>query len=400
VSARRRSRPLRRPLGRLALLGSLCLLGWSGLPGCAPVPRPQVMTELEGVRGSASATEARNLAPDAFARAEKLRGDAETAFLAGDTAGAQLLGERAIAAYAHAHAVARIARAEAQTAGFRTDLSAAEGDLSALDADQARVAADADALERRLKVTRDALPVTPSGRADPDREKARAAAARALTAQARLLCGAARLLAGGPALGAPAPASPDGKLVTQLDAAESALAKVEGELAAPAAPIDGATRARAGCLAALTAIRRAATPVTRATGLGDALLAEISAAGKLDPARDDRGVTVTLRGLFGGSGVTPAGEARLAEIGKIAAAHATFPVEVVLHTDKPLSERDEPAARARAEAAARALLKGAGNAVRALPLVAGDRAPVADPAGPERARNARLEIVFVTPEGF
>jgi len=227
------------------------------------------------------------------------------------------------------------------------------------------------------------------------------AAAGALAAQARLLCSAARLLAGGPALGAPAPGSADAKLAAQVDEAEAALVTVEGELTGALAPIDGATRARAGCLAALTAIRRAATPVTRAPGLGDALLAEISATRKLDPARDDRGVVVTLRGAFGGgAALTPAGEARLEQLGKIAAAHASFPVEVVLHTDKPVSAGEEPAQRARAEAAARALLKGAGGAVRALPVVAGNRAPVADPAGPERARNARLEIVFVTPEGF
>lgn len=252
-------------------------------------------------------------------------------------------------------------------------------------------------------MTRDAQPIQPSGRADPAREKARAAAAKALAAQGRLLCAAARLLAGGPALGAPAaPAAPsaEAKIAAQVDEAEAAQAKVEADLGAPAAPIDGATRARAGCLAALTVVRRAATSVTRAPGLGDALLAEISATGKLDPARDDRGVVVTLRGVFGGAGLTPAGEAQLVALGKIAAAHATFPVEVVLHTDKPLPARDEPAQRARAEAAARALLKGGGSAVRALPLVVGDRAPVADPAGPDRARNARVEVVFVTPEGF
>jgi outer membrane protein OmpA-like peptidoglycan-associated protein len=109
---------------------------------------------------------------------------------------------------------------------------------------------------------------------------------------------------------------------------------------------------------------------------------------------------VTLRGVFGGASLTPAGEARLAELGRIAAAHPSFPVALVIHTDKPLSDKEEPAQRARAEAAARALLKGAGNAVRALPLVAGNRAPIADPSGPDRARNTRLEVVFVTPEGF
>ncbi len=85
-------------------------------------------------------------------------------------------------------------------------------------------------------------------------------------------------------------------------------------------------------------VRRAATPgLARAPGLRDAALAEISATGKLDPARDDRGVAVTLRGVFGGAALTPAGEARLAELGKIAAAHPSFPVALVLHTDKPLS---------------------------------------------------------------
>jgi hypothetical protein len=386
-----------------AMRTALGVLLLSALGACAPVPRPQIMTELDGVRSGAAALDAKSFAPDAFARAEKLRGEADAAFVAGDTAGAQLLAERAVAAYAHAHALARTARAEAQLAESRGALGASEAELSALDADQGRVAADADALERKLKVTRDALPVTPSGRASPEREKARLAAARALSAQARLLCGAARLLSGGPALGAPAAAAPDPKLSAMLDEAEGVLGKVEAEIDAasvPAAPIDGATRARAGCLAALTAVRRAATPVTRAPGVGDALLAEISATGKLDPARDDRGVAVTLRGVFGGASLTPAGEARLVELGKIAAAHPSFPVALVLHTDKPLSEKETPAQKARADAAARALLKGAGNAVRALPFVAGDRAPVADPSGPDKARNARLEVVFVTPEGF
>ena len=369
---------------------------------CAPVPKPDVLTELDGVRNGASANEAKTLAPDAFAHAEKLRTDAEAAFASGDTAGAQILGERAVAAYAHAHALARIARAGALGAEAETGLAAAETELGSLDADQARVAADADALERKLKVIRDAQPVVPSGKADPDREKARLAAARALAAQARLLCGAARLLAGGPALGAPAPASPDPKLTAELDQAEGAASKVEAELSAstvPAAPIDGATRARAGCLAALTAIRRAATPTSKAPGVGDALLAEMSATGKLDPARDDRGVLVTLRGAFRGAGLTPAGEARLVELGKIAAAHASFPVVVVLHSDRPLGA-GEAAEQGRAEAAAKAILRGAGNGVRVLPLVAGDRAPVADPAGPDRAHNARLEVVFVTPEAL
>ncbi|MEO7330154.1 MAG: hypothetical protein ABI193_16385, partial [Minicystis sp.] len=236
---------------------------------------------------------------------------------------------------------------------------------------------------------------------------------RALSLQARLLCGAARLLLGAPlAAGATAP---DPKLSAQVDEAMDALGKVEAALAppdakappapVPAAPIDEATRVRASCLTALTAVRRASTPVSRAPGAGDALLAEISAMGSLAPSRDDRGVVVTLRGLFrdkagkGASALSPAAETRLAELGRVAAAHPSFPVEVVLHQEKALDPRDEPAQRARAEAVAKALGAKAPG-VRVEPILAGNVAPVVDPAGADRARNARVEIVFVTPETF
>lgn len=396
---------------RLALVGVLGAIG----SGCAGVPRPVVLGEIDQVRAGAAAGEARRYAPDAFARAEKLRGDAEAALTGGDTAGAQILAERALAAYAHAAVIARTARAEATATDARAALVAAEAERGALDADQARVAAEAEALEQQLRVTRDAQPIQPSGKADPDRERARLAAARALAMEARLLCAAARLLTPAPAPGTPAsgasasggPGARDARLEAPLDEAEAALVKVEAELAAPsipAAPIDAVTRARAGCLAALTSIRRASSPTSRAPGAGDALLAELSAAGAFAPSRDDRGVTVVLRGVFlgrGGAGaLTPQAEARLAELGKVAAAHPSFPVEIVVHTDKPLTAREEPDQKTRADAAARALLKGSGPSVRVMPLVAGNRAPVADPAGPERARNARVEIVFITPEGF
>ncbi|APR86965.1 TolA protein [Minicystis rosea] len=361
---------------------------------CAPMLKPTQLVELDRIRAGATAEEAKRYAPDALARAEKLRGEAEAAFADGKHALAQVLAERALAAYAHAGAVARVARAEATTAESKSALSTAEAELATIDADQARVAADADALELKVKVARDAQPIQPSGRANPERERARAAAARALAVEARMLCGAARLLAGSAA------GAPDDKTKAQLDEAEAAVTKLEGELSAtaqPAVPIDGATRARASCLAALTALRRAASPTSRATGASDALLAAISATGNFVPARDDRGVTVALRNAFSGAALAPPIEARLVELGKIAAAHPTFPVEVVVHTDRPVGAREQDAEKARAEVAIKAMQKGA-SALRALPLVAGNQLPVADPAGPDRGRNARVEIVFVTPE--
>jgi hypothetical protein len=371
---------------------------------CAPVPRPLVLGEVDAVRSGAAASEASSLAPGAFAAAEKLRKEANAAFAAGDTAGAQLLGEHALAAYAHAQALTRIARAEAGAEAAQASLAASKADLGSLDADQARLAAEADALELKVRVARDAQPIEPSGRADPERERARAAAAKTLALQARLLCAAARLLQS-----APPPASPGAGPVPdpkQLEEATAALAKVDAQLGdgakSPAgpAPIDEATRARAGCLAALTAIRRAATPVSRAPGAGDALLTELSAMGTLAPSRDDRGVVVAFRGIFDARGaLLPAAAVRLAEIGKIAAAHPSFPVEIIVHNEKPVSAKDEAGQRARGEAVAKAIA-GTARGARIETIVAGNAAPVVDPAGSDHARNARVEIVFVTPETF
>jgi hypothetical protein len=375
---------------------------------CAPVPRPLVLGEVDAVRRGAAATEASSLAPGAFAAAEKIRKEANAAFTAGDTAGSQILGERALAAYAHAQALARIARAEAGADAAQLSLASSKKDLGSLDADQARLAAEADAFELKVRVARDAQPIEPSGRANPEREQARTAAAKALALQARLLCGAARLLqstppAAGAATAQGAGPAPEPK---QLEEATAAVTKVEAQLAdgakSPAgpAPIDEATRARAGCLAALTAIRRAATPVTRAPGAGDALLSELSAMGTLAPSRDDRGVFVAFRGIFDGRGaLLPAASARLAEIGKIAAAHPSFPVEIIVHNEKPVATRDEAGQRARGDAVAKAIADTARGA-RIETIVAGNAAPVVDPAGADRARNSRVEIVFVTPETF
>ncbi|WP_437533039.1 hypothetical protein WME79_05845 [Sorangium sp. So ce726] len=405
------------------------------LGACAPIPRPAVLDELDHVRAGAAAAESKRHAPGAFARAEKLRGDALTALESEDRSGAQILGEQAIAAHAHAHALSRVARAEAAETEAKAQRSAGEASLAGLEAEQSRVAAEVDALDMRTKVARDAQPVVPSGKADADREKARLAAARSLALQARLLCGAARLLiapapqdisqpaSASPAGAQPAGAQPAGaqpagaqpgsaELAAQLEGATAAIKKLDAELAeasgstrAIPAPIDQASRARAGCLAALTAARRAATPVTRAPGAGDALLAELSAAGTWSPVRDDRGIVVTLRGLFAGNALTKAGEARLRDLALVATAHPSFPVAVVVHTDREISAREEPAWAARADAVVRALGPAQGAAAAGAPagpsiapFVAGSASPVVDPGGSERARNARVEIIFVTPE--
>lgn len=373
---------------RGALAGAVLLLA-----ACAPPPRPPVLADVDQVRGGPAALDAKELAPAAHAHAEKLRGEADAAYASGDLAAAQILGEQALAAYAHAHAVARIARADARTEKGRAELAAAQAELAKIEADQARVSAEADALDLKIKVVRDAQPLVPSGRADPDREAARLAAARALAVQARVLCAAARLLA------SDAPKDSEvAKLQTPIDEAIAGADKLDAAVgpSATLAPIDQASRTRAACLSALTLVRRAKSPVTRATGAGDALLTELSQPGTWSPSRDDRGVYVVLRGIFSGDALSSAGDAKVAEVAKIAAAHPTFPVAVVVHAEKAPGAKEEASLRARADAVVASLKKN--GATKVTGVVAGAAAPVVDPLGKDKARNARVEIVFITPE--
>jgi hypothetical protein len=360
---------------------------------CAPPPRPPVLADVEQVRAGTAALEAKDLAPAAYAHAEKLRGEAEASYTAEDLASAQILGEQALAAYAHAHSVARITRADAQGEKARADLAAAQAELAKIDADQVRVSAEIEALDLKLKVARDAQPIVASGRTDPDREAARLASARALAVQARVLCAAARLLASDVAKD-----SEVGKLGTAIDEATTAADKLDAATGptATVAPIDQASRTRAACLSALTLVRRAKSPVTVASGAGDALLTEISAAGSLAPSRDDRGVFVTLRGIFSGDALSAGGDTQVAQIAKIAAAHPTFPMAVVIHSEKAPVAKEEASLRARADAVVAALKKSGLGKVTA--IVAGASAPVVDPHGKDKARNARVELVFITPE--
>jgi hypothetical protein len=371
---------------------------------CTPVPRPAIMSEVDAAERSAAAREAKTLAPTAYTNALKLHREAEAAFQAGDIAGAQMLSEHALAAHAHALALARIARAESDAKDAEAALRSAQAEVSSLDGEQARVSAEAEAIEMRIKVARDAEAVSPSGAADPAREKARVAAARSLSLEARMLCTAARMLLPGAPDGTPGAPAPVGAkarpaLTTQLDEALGSVTKLDAALAAGGpAPIDLAMRARAGCLEVLTGVRRAMTPVASAPGAGDELLAEISETRSFSPSRDDRGVVITLRELWTGDKLTPAAEGKLATLGRIAAAHPRFPVAVVVHQDKEPTGKEGASWRARADAVAAALKAAKAPAVEV--LVAGAALPVVDPAGGDRARNARVEIVFITPDTF
>jgi outer membrane protein OmpA-like peptidoglycan-associated protein len=348
--------------------------------GCASIPRPRVLGEVDAVERSPAAVESKRLAPQAHARAELLRRRADQAFDSGDRAAAQGLGEHALAAYTHAFVLSRVTKAEQQLATARQSLAKAQSELTRLDEEQKRVSAEADDLELRVKVARDAIPLTPNAPASAEREAARRDAALALAGQARLLCLAARLL--------------DGKLegIGPTSAKVDALEQKFGK-GAPV-PIDEAIVLRSSCLKLLTEARRPNQRTAPASGQEDALFAELTQVNTLMPFRDDRGIVVTLRGLFGKTeALSTAGAEQLALLGRVAKAHPAFPVLVVVHASQgAATARDSK----RAEAIAQALR--AAGAARVEAQTAGGAQPVSDPARPgAAARNERVEIVFVSP---
>lgn len=354
---------------------------------CRPVPAPEVLARADEARVAPAIKQARAHAPTAYALAEKLRKEAHRAFDAGDTAGAQILAERALAAYQHAVALARAVRAEEQRVDAVADAGKAEKRLAQLDTEHQRAATEIAALETRLEALRGAEGPQASGPASAERERARAEAVASLRVQARLLCASARLLVA------------TGKTnVNELTQAERALAELDALMGkSSAAPIDHATRARADCLRALTLVRRAAEDKTRATGTGDALLDALSKAQLGTPRRDDRGVVVTLRDAFAGEALSGATEKNLDAIAKILKAHPGFPMLVVLHQTRALDAASERRWRERGDKLVAALKQRVSLPVGG-PEIAGAASPLVDPKGKQAARNERVEIVFVTPQ--
>jgi hypothetical protein len=348
--------------------------------GCAAAPpRPRVLGDVDRARDSATAKQAAQSAPQALAHAEDMRRRAEAAHAAGDMASAQVLGEVALAAYEHAAVLSRLAQAEVRRGDAEARLARAEEELKALDDQERRVRADTEDLELRARVITDTLPLAENAPATPEREKARLEAARSLALQARLLCASARLLEPGRATLAPLTSE-----LTTLDAKLSAKGP---------APIDDAIALRSRCLAELGQIRRPTTLREPARGVENTLLAELSGA-DYQPARDERGVVVTLRRAFARDGkLSPPAASTLQALGRVAGTHKEFPVLVVLHKARAGSAgRDQPSLDT-----VLASLKQAG-ATRIEGAWAGDAAPVVEPGRPEaNERNERVEVVFVAP---
>jgi hypothetical protein len=298
-----------------------CLL--FALSGCAPIPKPRVLDEVDAIGKSPAAAEAKSHAAPTWARAEKLRLEAHEAAESGPLARSQFLAEEAIAAYHEGASLARLAKATVREQGALAETEKLAAELSQTEAELERSTADVEALEQRLRAAR---ALKTSGAADtPERAKERALAARETLTEGRLLCSAARLLGAGnapaPAGGAPkddaAPTSP-AALARDLGRAEASLTAVEAALAAKGKPAEDpltqAMSARAECLSVLSRTRRAETAKAsqaKETRSADALLSAISAMGgaakqraqAFSPGRDERGVVVTLRSVFEGARV-------------------------------------------------------------------------------------------------
>lgn len=359
--------------------------------GGAGAPRVVKVGEAERARASLQGRDAQTLAPQAFAEADQALRAAKEAERAGDEVAAELHAERAVAAYQHAVGIARLARATDEETQAKEALARAVEQAQRYATARKAAEREADDLEKQLKVAREAERPGAAGPADPQRERARLVAAQSLAVQARLLCSAARLVS------AEAPG---------LAEAEAASADLEKKLdASPRpAPIDAAARARAACLTALTKARRTGAPDADQS---DGLLGELSRSADpnatrttdLTPTRDERGVVVTLRSLFSGAKaatLTTEAERTLGDLGRIAAAHPTFGVQVVLHDAAPPSAADVALGKKRGDAIAKALAGGGASAAKTKVEQAGARAPVFDPADAKRRdKNARVEIVFV-----
>jgi hypothetical protein len=295
---------------------------------------------------------------------------------------ATLHAQRALAAYTHALVVGRLARAATEQADAQKALDDTTTQDQTVEASRAQLEHDAQDLEQRLRIARDRLMPAASATAPADREAARQVAARSMAVEARLLCDAAQLVTADAAGSAGLPDA-----VAEVGKLEDRLAK-----GASPAPIDDAARTRARCLEVLTRARRAAGDDA---GAADTLLAELSASGGWAPARDERGVVVTLHDPFQGAALSTDTASRLKELGRVASAHPGFALQVVVHDAQPPRPKDATDGK-RADAATQALVAGGAASGKLQTELAGARAPLVDPAdGKARPPNERLDVVFI-----
>lgn len=362
-------------------LACLCLLA----AACASPPRPIILSELDTVRDGNAVREAKSLVPQADAKAEKLRQQAEASWPKGQTASSEIAAERALVAYSDATTLARIVKAEQRLAATKASAHQTELLLQALEADQKKAAAEALDLEAQLRVAREAESIEEPKPSTPDRERARLVAARTATAQAQLLCVSAKLVS--ESHSAAAKASAIDATLTELDKLRTRLE----QNAKPPVPIADAIKLRSLCQKHLTDTRRPERMENPVSDSADRLFGELAQAG-FAPSRDDRGIVVTLHDAFQNRSLSPKASARLADLGRLAQRFDPLPLLVVSHS---LEGSPNTIDQQRGDAAAASLRDVGVKMVQS--QAAGGRLPIVLPRdiGQQR-RNERLELIFVT----
>lgn len=371
---------------RLLACWTSCLL----LAACAGTPRSALLDKVGEMRSAPAAQEAAKWAPQVHAHALELEKRAQEALAEDDVPAAEIFAGGALAAHEHAWVLTRLARAERRRLAAEAELEEQRRALAELQAQEQRLRAEAGELELRARVVKSALPLAAHEAASPARMEARRKAAAALATQGRLLCVAARMLGESESVQQP---------LARLDALDRELEAGKG-----ARVLETATELRSLCLGVLSDARRsqsrsseptrnvAGAPAASATP-ADRVLAELSAAGQA-PARDERGVAVVLRDVFGADGrLNAAARTQLQRLSETAKAHPDFPVLLVGHSGggAPRLPMDRQLATLTSELAALGI-------ERVIAQDAGVRQPLLPPQLPRaRERNQRIELVFVAP---
>lgn len=363
---------LRQSLPLLFLLLSAC--------GRGPLPEPVSQAQL--ISESPAAQQAKEYAPQAFAAAEKLRGEAEFLHSKGRVAESKAAGEQALASYNEAFALAQVSQAEERVTAAQLEQAKVTAALSRLDQLQSQVEADAKAYEMQARVALDTEPVKDADQMTGARLEARRLAAKQLAAEAALLCLGAKLLQGNE---------------QTLTPVQTALTTLNGELAVGSTKADlfpRATDLRARCLQQITLARRPIVQKAPQAAESDALLAAISATGNYMVYRDDRGVVVNLgEPLASPDQLSEATNDALTFLGGVAKNYSHYPLIVVTHTKKG---GEQARAQKMGDLALKSLtLAGAPNISQ---HSVENAQPVVFPSIKGAAeKNERIEVVFLVP---
>ncbi len=342
--------------------------------GCAHSPRPATLDQSRLTAEGDGAKFARRLAPQAFARAEGLRLQAEEAQTDGRSKLAAALAERSLVAFERAALEARKIEALRRVASAEQTSQQRRGEIARLVGLQAEIASETKGLELRIEIEANTLTRLPLEAEDAGRTAARVETARSILQAARVLCAAAHLL------------SPDDDETEAAVQAADSLSTTFPTLAAHEA-LTRALDQRIQCLTALSKLKRRAARTSSDTG--DGVLASLSPSfGDLRPHRDDRGVVLTARNAWDGRQLTASGREVLDRITRLAGARS-LPLLVVLHSvGKPGN------ASAELRPAIEELRKGLPHASFVEPDT---RLPSLLALPQPRNEAGRIEFIFVTP---